>query len=75
MSFELKSTDDLVRIAAVGGGFRLDATLRSTDDLVRIANAASAKGSHVVFAGLKLRTTDDLVRIAAAGKGCVFLEG
>jgi len=75
MSFEMRTTDDLVRIAAAGGGFRLDAAMRTTDDLVRIASAASTKGAHVVFAGLKLRTTDDLVRIAAAGKGSVFLEG
>jgi hypothetical protein len=75
MSFELKSTDDLVRIAAAGGGFTLDASLRSTNDLVRIAAAASEKGSQITFVGLKLRSTDDLVRIGAASKGCVVLVG
>ncbi|MFH2134185.1 MAG: hypothetical protein ABII81_03280 [Pseudomonadota bacterium] len=75
MSFELKTTDDLVRIAAAGGGFVLDASLKSTDDLVRIAAAASNKGARVTFSGLKLKSTDDLVRIGAAGKGCVVLEG
>lgn len=75
MSFELRSTNDLVRIAAAGGGFILDASLRSTDDLVRIAAAASMHGARVTFSGLKLRSTDDLVRISAAGKGAVVLEG
>lgn len=75
MSFEMRSTDELVRIASAGGGFRLDASMRSTDELVRIASAASNKGSQVTFAGLKLRTTDELVRIGSAGKGTVILEG
>ena len=75
MSFELKSINDLVRIAAAGGGFVLDASLKSTDDLVRIAAAASNNGARVTFTGLKLKSTDDLVRIGAAGKGCVVLEG
>lgn len=74
MSFELKSTDELVRIAAAGGGFVLAASLKSTDDLVRIAAAASHKGARVTFTGLKLKSTDELVRIGAAGQGCVVLE-
>ena len=75
MSFELRSTDDLIRIAAAGGGFTLAASLRTTDDLIRIAAAASGKGSRVTFMGLSLRSTSDLIRIGAAGKGCVVLEG
>lgn len=65
MSFEHKTTDDLVRIAAAGGGFTLTATHKTTDDLVRIAAAASGKGSRITFAGLTHKTTDDLVRISA----------
>lgn len=75
MSFELRSTDDLIRIAAAGGGFTLAATLRTTDDLIRIAAAASGKGSRITFIGLSLRSTDELIRIGAAGRGCVVLEG
>lgn len=75
MSFEHRTTNDLVRIAAAGGGFTLTATHRTTDDLVRIAAAASGKGSRITFTGLTHRTTDDLVRIGAASKGCVILEG
>lgn len=66
MSFEHKTTDDLVRIAAAGGGFILTATHKTTDDLVRIAAAASGKGSRITFTGLTHKTTDDLVRISAA---------
>lgn len=75
MSFEHRSTDDLIRIAAAGGGFTLAATHRSTDDLIRIAAAAGSKGSRITFTGLTHRSTDDLIRIGAASKGCVLLEG
>ena len=74
MSFELRMVEDLIQIAAAGGGFRLDAGLRRTEDLVTIAAAASRSGARVTFAGLKLRPTTQLIQIAAAGKGCVFLE-
>ena len=72
--FELRSLDELVKIAAAGGGFRLSAGLRSTDDLVRIAAAGASKGARLVFTGLGLRSTDEIVRIAAAGKGAVTFE-
>ncbi|MDY1450753.1 hypothetical protein ACM75L_33185, partial [Pseudomonas aeruginosa] len=71
--FEKRHTDDLVRIAAAGGGFVMDASKRHTDDLVRIAAAAAAaaKGGRVTFTGMETRHTDDLIRIAAAGRGAV----
>ncbi len=72
--FELRPVDDLIRIAAAGGGFRLNASMRLTDDLIRIAAAASNKSAKMVFLGLNMRTTDDLIQIAAAGKGCVFFD-
>lgn len=75
MSFQSRSTEDLVRIAEAGGGFRLDAAVRRTDDLVKIAAAASSWGVRLVFAGMNLRPTDDLVRIADAGEGSVEFEG
>jgi DNA replication protein len=75
MSFQDRPTDDLVRIAAAGGGFRLDAAGRPTGDLVTIAAAASEWGVPLIFAGLDGRSTDDLVRIADAGEGNVVFEG
>lgn len=75
MSFQGRPTDDLVRIATAGAGFRLDAAGRSTDDLVAIASAASDWGVRLVFAGMEGRPTDDLVRIAGAGEGNVEFEG
>jgi DNA replication protein len=75
MSFKLRHTDDLIRIAHAGGGFRLDAKLRQTNDLIRIAHAASTSGAKITFSGLNLRHTDDLIRIAHAGKGNIVLEG
>lgn len=74
MSFRDMSTQDLVRIADAGGGFRLEAAGRPTNDLVKIAVAASSWGVGLVFAGMVDRSTDDLVRIAAAGEGSVQFE-
>jgi len=75
MPFKDLSTDELVRIATAGAGFRLDAAGRSTDDLVRIADAASDWGVRVVFAGMDGRTIEDLIAIAEAGEGIVEFEG
>ena len=75
MSFELKPTNELVQIAAAGGGFRLDSSLRPTHELVQIAAAARTSGAQVTFAGLSLRPTYELIQIASAGKGIVILEG
>jgi DNA replication protein len=74
MSFELFDVNALVRIAAAGGGFRLEASLRTTNDLVRVAAAAGNSGASIAFAGMVMRPIDDLVRIAAAGKGRVTFE-
>jgi len=75
MSFASRPTEDLVRIATAGAGFRLDVAGRPTDDLVAIAAAASDWGVRVVFAGMEGRSTDDLVAIAEAGEGNVEFEG
>jgi hypothetical protein len=75
MSFELRTTLDLVQLAAAGGGFRLDANLRPTLELVQIAAAARNGGARVTFAGLTMRPQQELVQIAAAGKRAVVLEG
>jgi hypothetical protein len=62
--------DDLVLIAAVGGGFHID-DKRPIDDLVKIAAAASAKQARIIIHGASKRPIDDLVRIAAAGRGAI----
>lgn len=75
MSFEQRSTEDLIRVVRAGGGLRLTATDRSTDDLVLIASAAADWSVTVTFSGLDDRSTDDLVLIADAGQGSVVLKG
>ncbi len=74
MSFTARLTDDLVRIAAAGGGLRFDARARLTGDLVRIASAAASGGAKIFLTGMSSRTTSDLIRIGAAGKGSVVFE-
>lgn len=71
MSFQSRTTEELVRIAMSGMGMEIDVAARTTDDLVRIAMAARSGGGHWVLRGLYPRTTDDLVRIGLAGKGHV----
>jgi hypothetical protein len=75
MSFAGRPTEDLVRIATAGAGFRLEAADRSTDDMVAIAAAASDWGVRLVFTGMDGRPTEDLVAIAEAGEGNVEFEG
>ena len=72
--FESNATNDLIRIAAAGGGFHLNAAHRSTEDLIRIAAAAGNKGARLYFHGLASRTTEELIRLGAAGKGSVVFE-
>ena len=75
MSFEQRSTEDLIRLVQAGGGLTLTATDRSTDGLVLIAAAAAEWGVPVTFSGLESRSTDDLLRIVDAGQGSVVLKG
>lgn len=68
----MKTTDDLIRIAAAGGGIDLSNTPKTTPDLIRIAAAAAGKGSQIWINGNK--TTDDLLRICSAGRGSVMVR-
>lgn len=70
-NFSNRTTEELIRIAAAGGGFMLNATRRPTDDLIKIAAAGASKAARLTFAGLARRPTNELVMIAAAGRGCV----
>ncbi len=74
MGLDAKQIDDLVAIAAAGGGFRLEYGARAIDDLVRIAAAAHSGGCRIIMSGMASRPTNDLVRIAAAGQGSVLFE-
>ncbi|MFC1524648.1 hypothetical protein ACFL6N_07650 [Thermodesulfobacteriota bacterium] len=68
-----KSTIDLIRIAAAGGGMYVSAN-KSTDDLIKIAAAASSKGVRIFVTNASRKSTDNLIRIAAAGKGSVMFD-
>lgn len=69
-----KTTDQLVRIIAAGGGMRIDANSKTIDQLVRMAAAGAKRQSQLVIINAQSKTTDQLVRIAAAGDGCVFFD-
>jgi hypothetical protein len=74
MAFEVRTTDELIRILLAGGGLSFDASLRSTDHLVRMALAARQSGCALELLNLDLRSTDELVRIALAGSGRVHFK-
>ncbi len=68
---ENRNLEDLVRIAAAGGGFEMDATRHHTDNLVRIVAAAQQHKARIHIRNTAIVSTDNLVRIAAAGQGVV----
>ncbi|WOH55295.1 hypothetical protein [Bradyrhizobium sp. BWC-3-1] len=72
--FELRSVEELMRIASAGGGFRLDAHHRSTEDLMKIAYCSKASGARITFTNMAHRQTNDLIRIASSGAGNVSFE-
>lgn len=65
---------DLVRIAAAGGGLRINCQNKMVSDLVRIAAAGSDKRSIIILEHAESLMVSDRVRIAAAGNGCVFFN-
>lgn len=69
-----RSIDDLVRIAAAGGGFTIDAKGKAINDLVRIAAAAKNGGATITFRNTTGFALNDLVRIAAASGGSALLD-
>ena len=65
---------DLIRIAAAGGGLRIDCNGKMVSDLIRIAAASSVKHSVIVLENAGHILSADKIRIAAAGQGCVFFN-
>lgn len=65
---------DLVRIAAAGGGLKINCQGKMVSDLVRIASAASSKKSIVLLENTENIMVSDKIRIAAAGQGCVIFN-
>lgn len=71
MALGTRFTEDLVRIAAAGGGLKFDIGARFVEDLVQIAAATRTGGGQLVLENVGARFTEDLVRIAMAGGGHV----
>lgn len=74
MSFETRTTDDLIRIANAGLGFTLNATSKPMDDLIRIADAAREKGAKVTFTHLSSLSAYDIKRIKMVSEGRILVE-
>lgn len=67
-------TSDLVRIAAAGGGLRIDCSKHLVSDIVRISSAASMGGAYIILENANRLATLDKVRIASASKGHVIFN-
>jgi hypothetical protein len=74
VSIDLRSKDELIKIAVAGGGFVLDAESKPQEDLVAIAGATSHEGATLILRNVSQKTTDDLVGIAFASKGSVIFS-
>jgi hypothetical protein len=70
----MKTKDQLINIAAIGGGLRLNGARWSKDDLVLIVSAAVSKNARIVIYNADTKTQDELIHIASAGPSCVFFE-
>jgi len=57
MSQDHRTTDELMQIAASGGGFTINGGTRSVDDLARIAGRAGSSGARVTFTNMSTIAT------------------
>ncbi len=67
-------TNDLIRIAAAGGGMVLDSKKIMINDLIRIAAASSSGTGKIILNNVNGILVDDLIRISAAGKGNIIFN-
>ncbi|MGP1717095.1 MAG: hypothetical protein ACTS9Y_07945 [Methylophilus sp.] len=74
MRFETIATEELIRIAHAGLGFKLSVTSKSLDDLIRIADAAKDKSAKITFTGFDHLSDYDIKRIEMASQGHVSFE-
>ncbi len=65
---------DMVRIAAAGGGLRIDCRGKLVSDLVRIAAAGCGRRGRIILENTSHILVSDKIRIAAAGQGCVLFN-
>lgn len=65
---------DMVRIAAAGGGLRIDCRGKLVSDLIRIAAAGCGRRGRIILENTSHILVSDKIRIAAAGQGCVLFN-
>jgi hypothetical protein len=74
MSMLPLTPDELVQLAAHGGGFDVDAAQLSQADIVRIASYAGTTGGKIVVNNARQIPFRDLTTIASYGKGNVVFH-
>ncbi|WJS85333.1 hypothetical protein [Paracoccus sp. TOH] len=68
------SIQDLMQLAAFGGGFSLDAEIVNFEDLKRLAVSAAKGNARLEIRNASALAFDELKTIAAFGKGCIFFS-
>lgn len=66
--------DQLIQIAAAGGGMTVDANTQDLGNLVRLAAAARDHSARIHIVNAARFDTQALVQIAVAGKGAVTFD-
>lgn len=69
-----RTTEDLMKIAVLGGGLVMDASGKDANDLVKIAAATSSGGGTLYLKNCGGIETTNLMFIASAGSGHVVID-
>jgi hypothetical protein len=69
-----RTTEDLLKIALLGGGLVLDASTKDANDLLKIAAATSSGGGTLYLKNCGGIETTNLMFIASAGSGHVVID-
>jgi len=74
MTFEKKTTTELISLLKAGASFTLSIEDKTQTTLVSLANAANEGGGSLVLSGISGKTQTELIQIAKACPGRVTFE-
>lgn len=70
----MKTTSELIKIVAVGGGIIIDASKKTTSELIKIVAVSKNSGCKIVLRNASTKTTAELINIGTASNGNVIFE-
>ena len=69
-----KKPEDLIRVAAMGGGLIIDAENFAADDMIKFAAVCKGSGARLTIRHATSIADDNLFKIAAVGSGIVVFD-